>query len=172
MRNSCKNQKIGAIRWGRRERISYRVVRANIGDDAETSQDDKTDSSAAKERKPRMRRRAQAAALIVALLTVPLALVERGYAVAAEECAMACCRGRHLSAARMKCGHAAKAAQIATCQCTEHSPDYGLSSPLPPFQLSAGAKLPAMAPARAIRAALMISDFAGYFPPPFEPPRA
>jgi len=119
-----------------------------------------------------MKRRIQAATLIVALLAVPLALVARAQAGASQECAMACCRGRHVAATKMKCGHASKGAQNATCQCTEHGPDYGLNSPLPPFQLSAGAKLPALRPVQAVRAAMVISDFAGYLPPPFNPPRA
>lgn len=119
-------------------------------------------------------RRIQAATLIVALLAVPLALVARGYAGASQECAMACCRGHHVAAMKMKCGHAAqgRGAQSAICQCTEHGPDYGLNCPVPPFQLSVAVKLPAMSFARDVRVAITISDFAGYFPPPFDPPRA
>ncbi|HKF52748.1 MAG TPA: hypothetical protein VKB26_10565 [Candidatus Acidoferrales bacterium] len=146
-------------------------MRAKTGGDAGSTNDDEPVLSAANGRKMAMRR-IQAATLIVALLAVPLALVARADAGMAQECAMACCRGRHVSAAKMKCGRAAKDAQNATCQCAEHGPDYGLNSPLPPFQLSAGAKLPAMRPARAICVAMTISDFAGYFPPPFNPPRA
>jgi hypothetical protein len=126
-------------------------------------------------KKTTMRRRIQAASLIVALLAVPLALAARGYADASQECAMACCRGRHVSAAKMKCGHAAKSggdAVLCTMGCESHTPDYGLNCPLPPFQLSASAKLPAMRPARASFSAMMILDFAGYFSPPFNPPRA
>lgn len=119
-------------------------------------------------------RRIQAATLIMALLTVPLALVARGYAGASQECAMACCRGRHVAAMKMNCGHSAqnRGAHTAMCQCTEHGPDYGLNCPVPPFELRASVKLPAMSAARAVCAAMTISDFAGYFPPPFNPPRA
>ncbi len=119
-----------------------------------------------------MMRRIQAASLIVALLAVPLALLARGYAGAAQECAMACCRGRHVSAEKMKCDRAAKSgAAVCIMGCQSQTPDYGLNCPLPPFQLSASAKLPEMSLARTHRVAMMISDFAGYFPPPFNPPR-
>jgi hypothetical protein len=51
-------------------------------------------------------------------------------------------------------------------------PDYGLASPLAPFQLVASAKLPARCETRANFAAASVLEFAGYFPPPFNPPRA
>lgn len=117
-------------------------------------------------------RRVQAATLIVALLAVPLALVAQGYAGAAQECVMACCRGRHVSAAKMKCGHAAKSgAAVCAMGCESQTQDYGLNGPLPPFQLSASVKLPAMRPVRVSFSAAAILDFAGYFSPPFNPPR-
>jgi hypothetical protein len=110
----------------------------------------------------------------VALLAVPLALMAREYASAVQECTMACCRGRHVSAAKMKCGHAAKGgagAALCTMGCESQTTDYGLNCPLPPFQLSASAKLPAMRPGRLSFSVAEILDFAGYFPPPFNPPR-
>ena len=117
-------------------------------------------------------RRVQIAGLILALLAAPLALMAGAQAGAAQECAMACCRGRRVNAAQMKCGNAAKSAQIAVCQCAEHGPAFGLNCPLPLFQVSASTKLPAMKAMRTNPAVAMILDFAGYFPPPFNPPRA
>lgn len=117
-------------------------------------------------------RRIQAASLIVALLAAPLALMTGAQAGAAQQCAMACCRGRHVAAAKMQCGHTARDAQSVICQCTERGPDYGLNSPLPPFHLSPGAKLTAMRPMRASFSTAAILDSAGYFPPPFNPPKA
>lgn len=119
-------------------------------------------------------RRIQAATLIVALFAVPLALVARGYAGASQECAMSCCRGRHVAAMKMKCAHAAQGqgTQSAMCQCTEHGPDFGLNCPLPPFELGTGVRLPVMNLERAVRGTMTISGSTGYFPPPFNPPRA
>ena len=70
------------------------------------------------------------------------------------------------------CKHASKGAALCAMGCETQTPDYGLNCPLPPFQLSASAKLPEMSLARTHRVAMTISDFAGYFPPPFNPPRA
>jgi hypothetical protein len=119
----------------------------------------------------KMMRRMQAASLIVALLAVPLALVARAYACAPQECTMACCRGRHAMA--KDCQHSASGAMSCTMGCnSQATPDYGLAAPLPPFQLSAGLRLPGLKATRAILPVVAVSDFAGYSPPPFNPPRA
>lgn len=119
-------------------------------------------------------RRIQAATLIVALLAVPLALVARAYAGASEECTMACCRGRHATAMKMNmCKHASKGAAPCTMGCdSQPAPDYGLASPLGPFQLAAVAQLPTRGMARDNFVTARVFDSAGYFPPPFNPPRA
>ncbi|MFZ0638273.1 MAG: hypothetical protein WAN33_10870 [Candidatus Acidiferrales bacterium] len=118
-----------------------------------------------------MRRRIQAASLIVALLAVPLALVARGYACGPQECTMACCRGRHVMA--KDCQHSASGAMSCATGChSQATPDYGLAAPIAPFQLSAGVQLPGLKAARAISPVAAVSDFAGYSPPPFNPPRA
>lgn len=119
----------------------------------------------------RMMRRIQAASLIVALLAVPLALVARGYACSPQECMMACCRGRH--AMKMDCSHSGRGMAMCTmCRNSQATPDYGLAAPIAPFQLSAGVQLPGLKATRAISPAAAVSDSAGYFPPPFQPPRS
>ena len=118
-----------------------------------------------------MMRRIQAVSLVLALLAVPLALVARGQVCAAQECAMACCRGHH--AMKMKCGHgAAGMNHCAMCSESRPMPDYGLASPIAPFDLPASVELPRLAAARAVSVVIAVSDSAGHFPPPFNPPRA
>ena len=84
---------------------------------------------------------------------------------------MACCRGRHIM--KMDCIHSGPGMAMCTmCRSSHPTPDYGLAAPIAPFQLSAGVPLPAPGVARTNFDAMTVSDFAGYFPPPFNPPRA
>lgn len=118
-------------------------------------------------------RRIQTAGLIVALLAAPLALMAGARAGAAQECAMACCRGRRVNTAKMKCGNTAKSgATMCTMGC-ESQPmgTYALNSALPKISLAQGPVLPAMKTMHGTFAAMMILNFAGHFPPPFNPPR-
>lgn len=119
-------------------------------------------------------RRLQSAGLILALLAAPLALVAGAQVGASQECVMACCRGRHASAAQMKCSHAAKSGATAcTMGCnSQPAATYVLNGALPKISLARAAALPAMKATRESFPAMTISGFAGYFPPPFNPPRA
>lgn len=86
---------------------------------------------------------------------------------------MACCHGRHAAAVNMNmCQHGSKGATTCTMGCESHTTDYGLSWPLPPFQPTASMRQPELTPARAMVAAMAVRNFVGYFPPPFNPPRA
>lgn len=145
-------QMIVAIRLGRSPRIRDRGVRAKIGD---------------------VKKRIQAASLIVALLAVPLALVARAYAGGPVRCTMMCCR-MHQAANAMKCGHSARSASQSVIGCAAQTgTDYGLASPLPPFQLETGVRVAGMRVARASTAKRTnVTDLAGFEFPPFQPPRA
>lgn len=118
-------------------------------------------------------RRIPTAGVIFALLAAPLALMAGAQVSVSQECPMACCRGRHASAAQMKC-HAAKGGAAACMMGCESQPAaaYALDGALPKISLARGAMLPVMQPTRGYFAAVPIFDFAGYFPPPFNPPRA
>lgn len=124
--------------------------------------------------KSMLMRRIQIAGLILAVLAAPLALLAGAQAGAAQECAMACCRGRHVSATMMKCGHAAKGGAMACIMGCESQPTaaYALNAALPKISLAQGAVLPVMLAMRGHFAAMTVLDLAGYFPPPFNPPRA
>jgi hypothetical protein len=114
-------------------------------------------------------RRIQAAGVVLALLAVPLALVARGQVCASQQCVMACCRGHHA----MKCGRgAAGMSHCAMCSESRPMPDYGLASPIAPFDLPASVELPRPVAARAVSVVMAVSDSAGHFSPPFNPPRA
>lgn len=120
--------------------------------------------------KIKLMRRIQAAALVVALLAVPAALVARAYA-GLLDCTMMCCRGHQ--SMKMNCGHAARgAAQCAMCSDSKPTPDYGLASPLAPFELQESTKLSARSVTRENFVAAKVLEFEGYVSPPFNPPRA
>lgn len=117
-----------------------------------------------------MMRRIQSAALALALFAVPMALVARAYAGAAQECAMACCRGERASA--MHCAHGTGATPFAMCGRAAHMPDYGLAAPIAPTELSASVALEKPQARRASFAFAVLNFTTGYYFPPFEPPRA
>lgn len=117
-----------------------------------------------------MMRRIQSAALVLALFALPMALVARAYAGAAQECAMACCRGERASA--MHCAHGTGATPFAMCGRAAQMPDYGLAAPIAPTQLSASLKLPPLRPRRSQIREFVFNFDQGHLSPPFEPPRA
>lgn len=116
----------------------------------------------------------QIAGLILALLAAPVALAAGAQGGAPQECVMACCRGRHASAAQMKCSHAAKSGATAcTMGCnSQPAATYVLNGALPRISLARGAVLPAMQATRETFPAMTTLVSPGHFPPPFNPPKA
>lgn len=117
-----------------------------------------------------MLRRIQSATLVMALFAVPMALVARAFAGAAQECAMACCRGER--AKTMHCAHGAGATPFAMCGRAAQMPDYGLAAPIAPTELSASVTLEKPQARRMSLGVTGLNFSNGYSFPPFEPPRA
>lgn len=115
-------------------------------------------------------RKIQSAALVMALLAVPMALVARALANVPAECMMSCCRGERAST--MHCAHGAGATPFAMCRRSSQTPDYGLAIPIAPTQLCSSVKLPPPRTCRANALRAVLSFDKGHFSPPFEPPRA
>ncbi|HET6198881.1 MAG TPA: hypothetical protein VFD93_00945 [Candidatus Acidoferrales bacterium] len=118
-----------------------------------------------------MTRRIQSAALILALLAAPLALLSRSYACAASQCTMMCCLPhKHARAMSMHCQSDAAGACAMHCD-SQKNLDYGLASPLPPTQLRAAFTLPAPEPAEMLFLAHNPRVANGFSRIPLEPPR-
>ncbi|HEV2222982.1 MAG TPA: hypothetical protein VGR97_12330 [Candidatus Acidoferrales bacterium] len=120
-----------------------------------------------------MTRRIQSAALILALLAAPLALLSRSYACTASQCTMICCLP-HKHAMNMNCAGSGSAGSSACAlQCNSNKNiDYGLASPLAPTQLANGLSLPAPTTARLFSFFPRNMASPGFIFEPFKPPRA
>jgi hypothetical protein len=118
-----------------------------------------------------MTRRIQSAALILALLAAPLALLSRSYACAASQCTMMCCLPhKHARAMSMHCHSDAASACAMHCD-SQKNLDYGLASPLPPTQLRAAFTVPEPGPAEMVFLAYNPRVANGFSRIPLEPPR-
>jgi hypothetical protein len=128
-------------------------------------------------------RRASTILVLLAMLSIPMALLARGMACAdAQSCNMACCswHGSHpAQKSRPMCGQQAnpeQSAQPAQCHCmcmlSHHSlPDFGLIAPMAPTHVSPLATL--VTPAAHKQSMDVFSQplAFGFFSAPFEPPR-
>jgi len=110
--------------------------------------------------------RVKAMIVVVALLSVPLALLARGMACESSSCPMACCmlHGSHHGNQPMMCHCAGKS--------SSHVPDFGLIAPLPPTEPEAFADIAAPSSLRQPMHSQSELSLPGFVPVPFEPPKA
>jgi hypothetical protein len=112
-------------------------------------------------------RRIRALAVIIALLATPLALLARGMACEANSTTMMCCavHGSH-----------SHRGQAMACHCATKSgtqaPDFGLIAPIAPTKVTSLARFANPEMTGQAFAIYTQSAAPGFFPAPFEPPRA
>jgi hypothetical protein len=120
--------------------------------------------------------RFHAIAVIVALLSTPMALLVRGIVCDPAECkCMTVCTGQgsnSASHANELCGAAKHTAPMCGIHQGHHALDYGFIAPIAPTMLSAQTAAPNPELSREFVVPMTRSAISGFIPAPFEPPRS